>query len=169
RIAPARRHALGDDLDHRAGRIAGFAQAVEEAFPLLCHLAVGAPERIVLDRAPIPSRAIDLVRPHLHQRAADADVVAEDLAADGAGGDAHRGFARRRAPAPAIVANAVFGPIGVVGVAGTEIVLDRLVIARARILVLDQQADPGSSGLALEHTGEDLHLVRLLPLRRKTR
>ena len=63
----------------------------------------------------------------------------EDLARDGAGGDAACRLARRGAPAAAIVADAVFGPIGVVGVARAELVLDLAVILRALILVLDQQ------------------------------
>src|ERR1700722_15529230 len=53
----------------------------------------------------------------------------------GAGGDTRRGFARRGAAAAAVVADAVFGPIGVIGVAGTELVLDRVVILGARVLV----------------------------------
>ena len=37
---------------------------------------------------------------------------------DGAAGDAYGGFPRRGPPAAAIVADAVFGVVGVVGVAG---------------------------------------------------
>src|SRR6185437_14048957 len=167
RIAPADGHTFGDDLDQRADRIAGFAHAVEEALPLLRHLAVGAPEGIILDCAPLPFRAIDLMRPHLHERAADADLVAEDFAADRAGGNTHRGLARRGAATAAIIADAVFGPIGVIGVAGTETVLDGLIIARALVFVLDQETDRRAGGLALEHAGQDLHLIGFLPLRRE--
>ena len=75
---------------------------------------------------PIPARAVDRVRPDLDERAADRRLpVAEDLARDRAGGDARRGLARRGAAAAAIVADAVFLPVGVVGVAGPETVLDR--------------------------------------------
>ena len=90
--------------------------------------------------------------------------VAQVLARDGAGGDAHHGLARRGAPAAAIVAQAVFLLVGVVGVARAEAVLDLVVVARARVGVLDQQADRRAGGDALEHAGEDAHRVAFLAL-----
>ena len=63
-------------------------------------------------------------RAELDHGAAHLDAVAQDLAGDGAGGDAHRGLARRLAAAAAIVAHAVFLEVGVVGVARAELVLD---------------------------------------------
>ena len=51
-------------------------------------------------------------------------AVAQDLAGDGAGGDANGGLARRLAAAAAIVAHAVFLEVGVVGVGRAELVLD---------------------------------------------
>ena len=62
RLAQSGRHAAGDDFDHRAGRRAALAHVVEIAFPVLRRLAVGRPERIVVDRVPVPARAVDLVR-----------------------------------------------------------------------------------------------------------
>ena len=67
------------------------------------------------------------------------------------------GLARGGSPAAAIVAHAVIlGPIGEVGVAGAELVLDLAVVLAALILVLDQQRDRRAGGLALEHAGQDL-------------
>ena len=103
RRAEARRHAFGHDLDHRAEGRAGLAHAVEIVLEELGLLGVRAEERIVADLVPVPARAVDLVRAHLHQRAAH-DQARHDLARDGAGGDARRGLARRGAPAAAIIA-----------------------------------------------------------------
>ena len=89
------------------------------------HRGVGAPERVVLDRS-CQSQALRSIAcgPNLDQHAADRYVGAEDFARDGAGGDARGGFARRGATAAAIVAHAVFFPIGVVGMTGAKAVGD---------------------------------------------
>ena len=50
-----------------------------------------------------------------------------------------------------------------------EPVGDVAVVLRALIDVLDQQLDRRAGGLALEHAGQDLDLVGLLPLRRVAR
>ena len=113
--------------------------------------------------------AIDLVRAHLHQRAAHFHV-GQDLARDGAGGDARRGLARRRTSAAAIIAQAVFGLIGEVGMARAKLVLDLGIVLGALIGVLDQQRNRRSrrhlhAGLGMgHHAGQDLHRVRLLAL-----
>ena len=60
------------------------------------------------------------MRPDLHQRAADAHAVAQHLARNRAGGDAHRGLPRRGPAAAAIVADAVFQLVGEIGMAGPE-------------------------------------------------
>src|SRR5581483_9629466 len=99
-------------------------------------LPVGAPERVVLDRIPVPTRAVDLVRAHLHDGATNGNTGAEELARDRAGGDAARGLAGGRAAAAPIVANTVLGPIGVVGVARPELVLGLVVVLRARVDIL---------------------------------
>ncbi len=102
----------------------------------------------------------------LRKVAADlhAETLAQVLARDGTGGDAHHGLARRGAPAAAVVAKAVFLLVGVVGVTGTKPVLDLLVVARTRVGVLDEDADGRAGGAALEHTGEDLHRVGFVAL-----
>ena len=70
----------------------------------------------------------------------------EDLARDGAGRDARRGLARRRAPAAAIVADAVLDVVGVVGVAGPVLVRDLGIVLRALVDVLDQERDRRAGG-----------------------
>src|SRR5262249_3626214 len=98
-----------------------------------------------------------------------AEHVLQHLARDRTGGDAARGLARRRTAAAAIVADAVFRPVGVVGVAGPELVLDGAVILGALVFVLDQEADRRPRRLPLEQARQDLHLVGLAPLRREAR
>ena len=58
-----------------------------------------------------------------------------------------------------MIANAVFLPIGVVGVAGTERVGDRRVVLAARVLVADQERDRRAGGAAFENAGQDLDRV----------
>src|ERR671913_307896 len=154
----------GHDLDDRADRAATLADVVEIAFPALCRLAVGAPEGIVRRGVPVPLGAVDLLGAELDHGAAELDAVTQDLAGDGAGGDAHRRLARRLPAAAAIVAHAVFLEIGVVGVGGAETVLDLPIVARALVDIVDVQRDRRAGGDALEHAGQDLHRVRLLAL-----
>jgi hypothetical protein len=85
------------------------------------------------------------VRAHLHQRAAHGDA-GQDFSRDGAGGDAGRGFARRGATAAAVIAQAVFGLIGEVGMTGTKLVLDLGIVLGALVGILDQQRDRGAGG-----------------------
>ncbi len=93
----------------------------------------------------------------------------ENLARDRAGGDARGGLARRSAAAAAMVADAVFFPVGVVGMAGPEAVAQRVVILGPRVLVLDEEQDRRAGGVAFEHAREDLHAVALAALRREAR
>ena len=114
-------------------------------------------------------RAIDLVRAHLHQRAAHLHL-GQDFARDGAGRDARGGLARRGTSAAAIIAQAVFGLIGEVGMARAKLVLDLGIVLGALIGVLDQQRDRRSrrhlhAGLGMRHhAGQDFDRVRLLAL-----
>ena len=134
----------------------------------------GQKNGFLADLVPVPFGAVDLVRAHLHQRAAHVHL-GQDLARDGAGGDPHRGLARRRAPAAAIVAQAVLGLIGEVGVARAKLVLDVGIVLRALVGVLDQERNRRArrhlrAGLRMRHhAGQDLHRVRLLPLRGEAR
>ena len=89
--------------------------------------------------------------------------------------DARRRLARRRAPAAAIVADAVFRVVGVVGMAGTVLVLDVAVVLRALIDIVDQHADRRSGRhlparrFVHHHAGENARLVRLAALRGEAR
>src|SRR3546814_4063455 len=98
RLAEPRRHARGHHLDHRAGRGARLAHAVEIAFPGRGRLRIGAPEGIPLDGVPVPVAALDAVRAHLHEGAAAADRrwadVVESLAGDATGGHPPPGLPR---------------------------------------------------------------------------
>src|SRR5688500_3854332 len=78
-------------------------------------------------------------------------------------------FPTRRSSDLAVVAKTILLLVGVIGVAGPETILDLLVVVRALIGVLDQHADGRAGGAALEHAGQDLHLVRLLALTGVTR
>src|SRR5204862_4467326 len=90
---------------------------------------------------------------------AHAEARGEVAARNRARGGAHHRLARRRAPAAAVVAHAVFLLVGVVGVSGSEAILDLVVVARARVGVIDEDADRGAGRAALEHAREDAHLV----------
>ena len=79
--------------------------------------------------------------------------------------DAPCRLARRSASAAAMIADAVFLPVGVVGVAGAEGVGDIAVILAALVFVADEQRDGCAGGLAFEHAGQYLHRVRFAALR----
>ena len=117
--------------------------------------------------------AVDPVRSDLHQRAADRHA-GDDLARDRAGGHAHGRLARRGAPAAAVVADAVLLPIGEVGVAGPELVLDVGVVLAALVDVVDDKRDRAcrsspAGRLVGEHAREDAHAVGLAALRGEAR
>ena len=63
-----------------------------------------------------------------------------------------------------MIADAVFLPVGVVGMAGPELFGDIAVVLAALILVADQEGDRRPRGVALEHAGENFHLIRFTPL-----
>src|SRR5687767_8157357 len=174
RRAEPDRHAGGRHLDHRADRGTGLARAVQQRFPLRHHFRVRAPEAVALGLGPVPAGARGADAADLDQGAADlhrlVHQVRQHLARDRARRDARGGLARGGTPAAAIVAVAVIlGPVGEVGVAGTELVLDLAVVLAALILVLDYERDRRAGGLALEHAGQDLDLVILAPLGDETR
>ena len=165
RFAPARRHAVGDHVDARADRIAGLAQRVDISLQRRHLGRIGPEERVLLHRVPVERVRHDLA--DLRQVAAHAHAVmpGQPFLGDHRGSHAHGGLARRGAPAAARVADAIFLPVGVVGVAGTEGLLDLAIVLAALVGVADQQRDRRTGGLAPVDPGEDLHLVRLVPLR----
>ena len=173
RRAEPRRHALGHDFQHRADGRAILADAIEILAKELGGLGIRAEEGVAIHLLPIPVPAVDPMRAHLHQRATHA-AARHNLARNRPGGDPHRGFARRGAPAAARIADAVFRVIGEIGVARAETRGDLRIILRALIHIVDQQADRGARGaldaIGLgEHAREDADLIRLLPLRGELR
>ena len=91
-------------------------------------------------------------------------ALAQVLACDRAGGDAHGGLARGGAPAAAMIAHAVLLLIGVVRVARAKMIAQGIVVALARVLVLDDEPDGRAGGPALEYARQDAHCVRLAAL-----
>ncbi len=164
RRAETGRHAGGHDFDHRADGRALLAHGVEIGFPFFCGRRVRTPERVLCYIGPTPPVAVDFHLAHLHHGAADPDPATQDFPRHRARRHPAGGFPRRRPAAAAIVADAVFFPIGVIRMAGAELVLDVAVILRSRILVADHQAERGAGGLALEHARHDFDRVRFLAL-----
>src|SRR5262249_23498292 len=82
------------------------------------------------------ARALDSVIAHLDQRAAHRHT-GHDFTSDRTGGNARGGFARRLAAAAAIVANAVFGVVGVIGVPRPVLILDVGIVLGALVDVVD--------------------------------
>ena len=115
--------ALGEIVDHEpdraehrdAARRARIEVLPHERFELGHDRCVGHEEGIGVDVRPVLER--NRMRAELHEMAANGDPVAfrEPLLRDGARSNAHRGFARRRAAAAAIVADAVLLPVRIVG------------------------------------------------------
>ena len=94
-------------------------------------------------------------------------LVQQPLPGHRTGGHHRRRQPRRSAPATARVAQAVFAPVAVVGMAGAEGVEDVAVVLAALVGVLDQQADWCAGGEAFINAGQDLHRVGLVALRHK--
>src|SRR5690606_12310439 len=121
RLAEAGLHAAGDDGDFRADRITFLAQFFHVGLHRFDLVSIGAEEGIGFDNVPINIAPVDFFyfdRAELRQIAAhfDTQLFTQPFFGDGTGGDTHRGFARRRTAATAIIAGAVFVLVGVVGV-----------------------------------------------------
>src|SRR6187402_277387 len=158
-LAEARRHTSRLDRNLGAERIAVAADLPHEVFEFLHPRRIRAEEGIVVGG--LGAHRVDDERADLAQVTADGDAEprAQIFASNRAGRHAHDGLARRRTSATAVVAKAVLLLVGVVRVTGTEAILDLLVVARARIGVLDEDADGRARGLALEHAREDAHFI----------
>ena len=164
-------NAFGYQLYNRAAGRTLLAQAFQIFRPHRHRLGIGTEEIIARHLRPI--KALDALRAHRHQRAAHRDLAikrCENFARNRARRHPRRGFAGAGTAAAAIIAHAIFGPIGVVGMAGAELVADLAIVFRALVLVLDQQRDGRARGhlllhaLVLEHAGQDLHRVGFAPL-----
>src|SRR6266571_6931796 len=169
RLAPADRYRACHHVHACAAGIARRTQLVHERFELRHDRRIRREKGVLVHAVPRLER--DLVRPELGEVAAHFDTVAlaQPFLGDRAGSDADRGFTRR-GPAPAaIIAQAVFLPVRVIGVAGPEGVGERAVILAALVLVPDEKADRGAGGPALENAGKNLDAVGLLALRHVAR
>ncbi len=171
--AEPRRDALRHNLDNRSAGRPGLANAVKIGGPGLNGGGVRRKERVSVYLGPIPMGPIDLFGSDLNKRTANGDA-SQDLARHSACGNPHRGFARRRASAASIVADAVFLDVGEVGVAGTVLVLDLGIVFRALILVFDLKRNRRACRdlrvrLIGKDPGQNPNLVFFLPLRREAR
>ncbi len=164
RLAEPGRYASCDHVHARTDRVARATQLDHVCVELFEPRRVGAEEWIVVDAG----QRLDLQdqRAELREIALDRDTepLAKILASDCTRGDTHDRLARRRATAAAVVAEAVLLLVRVVGVPRAETVLDLVVVARALILVLDEQADRRAGRAPLEHARQDANLVGLLAL-----
>src|SRR3546814_9148459 len=70
-----------------------------------------------------------------------AELLAQIFLRDRAGSNAHRGLARTRSAATAVIANAVLLHVGVIGVVRSEYLLDLLVVVAALIGIAYHQRD----------------------------
>src|SRR5690606_26841148 len=159
----------GDKLNHRTAGGAAFAHAIKIGFPVLRGLCIRAAEGNVLRFCPVPVVAVYLVRTHLYQRTAYGDGLAKDRAGNSTGSNTRRRLARRRAPAAAMIADAIFSEIGEVGMAGPELLDDVAIVFRALIDILDHQRNRRAGGefhpVLDKGAREDFHLIRLAALR----
>ncbi len=120
------------------------------------------------DFVPVPAGAVDLDLADAHQRAAHAHTR-QHLGRQRAGGDAGRRLAGGGAAAAAMVADAVFGIIGVVRMAGAVAAGDVVIVLGPLVHILDEHGHrrPGGHEPALgmgQGAREDAHLIRLAPL-----
>src|SRR5262245_35975558 len=174
RGAEANGYAFGNDLDDGTHGRAALAYIVEIGFEEFCLLCIRTEERIALDLVPVPPRALDAVLAHLDQRAPHRKPR-NDFARDRARGNPRGGLARGLTAAAAIIADAVFGVVGVIGVSRPVLVLDVGIILRALVDILDDERNRRSrrhllaGGFVGENAGEDFHLIRLAALRREAR
>src|SRR5690606_9813814 len=75
-------------------------------------------------------------------------------------------FTRRRSAAATMIAMAVFAPIRVIGVPGSEHLPEIVVLGRVNVRVIRDHGNRGAGGDALIHTGEDLGAIPLVARRR---
>ena len=94
----------------------------------------------------------------------DIQALAQVFAGNRTGCNPHDRLPGRGSTAAAMVTKTILLLVGVVGMAWPEAILDLLVVARALVLVLHQQADGGAGGPAFEHARQDAHLVRFASL-----
>ena len=165
------RHTFSDNLDDCADRRSALANAIKIVCEQLDRTGIRREERVVVHFRPVPATAVDTVHAHGHQRALDLKPR-HDLARYGACCHTSCRFARRRTSAAAIVANAVFDVIGIIGMTGTILTGNFAIILRALIGVLDHHRNRrasrrhGHAIVAQKNTGKHANLIRFAALRR---
>ena len=151
----------GDDAAH--GVAAAFHVGYEAGHGFGC-LGVGAAhgvgfgEREVV--APIVGREGDGAHLRGVGRYADAQRAQGELG-QGASHAARHRFAGRRAAAAAVVAQAVAGLVGIVGMRGAEYVAQVVVVGRVLVLIAHDETDGAAGGAAFEYAREYFHAVGL--------
>src|SRR5439155_24675261 len=150
-LTPADRNARRNDFDPRTAAITGFAECVHERLEIGDARCIRGEERIYVDVRPVLEK--NDVGTELRQMATDRDAVpfTQPLACDRPGGDAYSRFARGLTPSAAIVADAIFLPIRVIGVTGTKRVGDIRVVFAALVLIADHERDRRSSRSTFEY------------------
>src|SRR5690606_11989452 len=169
RLAESRRDAGRDHVDPCADGVAFAAQLDHERLEPFDLRRIRAEERVRIDGIEI--HRVELDRTELGEITANAntDALEQVFPRDRAGRDPHRGLAGGGPSAAAIISEPVLLVVGVIRVARTVAVLDLLVIVRALVDVLDQQADRRAGRFAFEHAREDTDAVRLATLRDEAR
>ena len=168
RFAQPGRHPPRHRSDHSAQGIAVAPGLLDGVGHGGGGLGVGAPGGIGFDLVERHRRRIDRglngVDPAHPGQHLDAGHVGEE--STGHGGRSHpaNGLPGRRTPTAAVIVETVLGLVGVVGVAGTVDVAQMIVGPGALVVVLDHHGQRRTGGAALEKTGQDPHLIRLLPL-----
>src|ERR1700733_15115211 len=169
RLAQARGHAFRAHRDARADRLAGGTYVPDQLLELGYSLRVGTEERVVVGRTGLERRQCQCA--DLAQVAIDAyrQALGQVFACDRPSRHSHHGLARRGAAATAMIAQAVFLLVGIVGVSGAETISQAVIVARAGVAVLDQQSDWRAGGAPFEHAGQYPHLVGFAPLTHELR
>ena len=141
------------NMQLRAHGVERFAHGIHVVFQVGDLALVGGKEGVVANQFFAFKRDFELA--HLAHPADDfgAELLAQPFFGHGTGGHAGGGFARRASATAAIVADAVFVPIGVVGMARAELLGDVAVVAAALVGVADEEGDGRAGGAPFKHAG----------------
>ncbi len=168
RLAQPRRDVAGDEGDHATQRVAVASSPLDRSRHGLGRPGVRAAggvgfDHVERDRVGIEVGVDGVDRTHPGQNLDPGDR-GQQLPGDGTGGDPPDGLTGRGPAASPMVADAVLGVVGVVGVARSVDVLEMVVGARVLVLVSHHQRQRGAGGPPLEDSREDLDPVGLVPL-----
>src|SRR3546814_79922 len=164
RLAPAHGNTLRYHGYPCTYRIPLCANTIKIGFELWHNGRSGRKKCILSNRVPALKWNIDFAK--LAHIATDDNAIAllQPLFSNGAGGNTDCGLSRTGTAATAIIANAVFLPVGVVGMTRPEGVGNIAVILAALVFIADQQGDGGTCSLAFENAGEDFNRIGFLAL-----